>query len=143
MQLSVAVLSPKADELAMFAMEVSDPNSPLYRRFLTEEQLTALFGPSPCNYQAVIDWLSAAGIQVTMTYPDRFVIDALGTVAQIGAALHVTIGDYRRPDGTTFYGPDRDPSVTVGAAIAIEGLDNCYVPTPAVAGSSPDAGARN
>lgn len=143
LQLAVAVLSPKADELDMFAMEVSDPNSPLYRHFLTPEQLTALFGPSICNYQAVVDWLKALGIQVTMTYPDRFLVDVLGTVAQIEVAFHVTLNEYQRPDGTTFYGPDRDPSVTVGASIEIDGLDNCFVPTPGAADSNRDAGARN
>jgi subtilase family serine protease len=117
-------------ELALFASEVSDPSNPLYRQYLTPAELTARFGPSECNYQEILDWLKAGDISIDEPYPDHLSIDASGTVAAVESLLHVTLNDYKRPDGTIFFAPDRDPSITLGVDIAISGLDNCFVPEP-------------
>lgn len=119
-----------ADALAAYVDQVSDPNSPLYRHYLTPEEETARFGPTVCNYQAIIDWLKAGGVTIIQTYDDRTLLEATGTAAQLDALLHITLNEYRRRDGTTFFAPDRDPSVTVGSQLSIDGLDDCVVETP-------------
>ena len=128
--------------LTDYAMHVSDPSSPLYRHYLTPEQIADMFGPSVCNYQALIDWAKAYGL-TTSSSTSRLLLGVNGTVAQISAALHVTFQNYQRRDGTVFYAPDRDPSIDFSVPLsAISGLDNCFVPTPVLGTVPPfDAGA--
>ena len=125
-----------------YAMQVSDPSSPLYRHYLTPEQIADMFGPSVCNYQALIDWAKAHGL-TTSSSTSRLLLGVNGTVAQISAALHVTFQNYQRRDGSVFYAPDRDPSIDFSVPLsAISGLDNCFVPTPVLGTVPPfDAGA--
>lgn len=141
--LSLAIGLVSNDQaLADYAMQVSDPSSPLYRHYLTPEQIADMFGPSACNYQALIDWAKAQGL-TTSSSTSRLLLGVNGTVAQINAALHVTFQNYQRRDGTVFYAPDRDPSIDLSLPLLdISGLDNCFVPMPVIGAVPPfDAGA--
>jgi Pro-kumamolisin, activation domain len=114
--------------------EISDPSSPEYRQYLTPDEFTAMFGPTTCDYDAVVAWAKAQGFTVTMTYTDRSLIDLSAPVSSVNAAFHVTINEYQRSDGTMFYAPDVDPSADLTVPIlGPVGLDNCAVPMPATA----------
>jgi hypothetical protein len=130
--LSMAIGLPvrNQQQLNTYLQEVSDPTSPLYRHYLTPQQYTDMYGPTTCDYQAVVDWAKAQGLTV-VTYSDRTLVDVSGPASAFNAALHVTFNDYQRPDGTQFYAPNADPSLDLGVSIlAISGLDNCQLPQP-------------
>ena len=58
-------------------------------------------------------------------------LTASGTVARVENALAVKINDYRRPDGTSFYAPDRDPAGPQSVAPFVDcivGLTNATAP---------------
>ena len=130
-----------------YAMQVSDPASPLYRHYLTPAQIAAMFGPSDCNSQAFIAWAQAHGLSTDQEIPGF--VDVGGTVAQFNEALHVTFENYRRYDGSIFYSPDRVPAIdSTVPLLGVSGLDNCHLPIAASAGlppmtfpSAPNAGS--
>jgi Pro-kumamolisin, activation domain len=125
-------------ELNELLNEISDPSSPEYRQYLTPDEFTAMFGPTVCDYDAVVAWAKAQGFTVAMTYSDRSLVDLTAPASTVNAAFHVTLNEYQRRDGTMFYAPDVDPSADLTVPVlGPEGLDNCAVAMPATAGKSP------
>jgi kumamolisin len=126
-----------------YAMQVSDPSSPLYHHYLTSAQIAAMFGPSECNSKALIAWAQSHGLS-TEEDVSGFV-DVGGTIAQLNEALNVTFENYQRYDGSIYYAPDRQPSIDSSVPLlGVSGLDNCYLPIPANADQpegQPDAGS--
>ena len=119
-----------------YAMQVSDPSSPLYRHYLTPAQIAAMFGPSSCNSLAFITWAHAHGLSTNEELAGF--VDVSGTVAQLNAALNVTFENYRRYDGSIFYSPDRVPSIDSSVPLSgVSNLDNCHLPVAASSGLSP------
>jgi subtilase family serine protease len=121
-------------ELENFLQELFDPSSATYRQFLTVEEFTARFGPSPEDYDAVIQFAKANGLTVVGTSRNRLNVDVSGPVANIEKALHVTMGVYQHPtENRTFFAPDREPTVDLPFALwHIAGLDNYSIPHPLV-----------
>lgn len=132
LQFDIGLPDRNQSELNEYLNAVSDPSSPQYRMYLTTAQYTAMFGPTVCDYNAVIAWAESQGFTVTMTYSDRSLVDLSGSVSAVNAAFHVTINYYLRPDGTQFFAPNVDPSIDLMVPVLWDdSLDNCAVPTPA------------
>ena len=54
-----------------------------------------------------------------------------GPASAVESAFFVTLNEYQRPDGTTFYAPANDPSVnTTIPLLHIGGLENFSSPRP-------------
>jgi subtilase family serine protease len=117
-----------------FLGELYNPSSPSYRRFLTVEEFTQRFGPTQSDYAAVLHWAESNGLTVVGTSRNRVNLDVTGSVANIEAALHVTMGVYQHPtENRTFYAPDREPKLDLAVQLwHIAGLDNYSIPRPAV-----------
>jgi Pro-kumamolisin, activation domain len=130
--LPIAVSLPLRNTAALnsFLASVSDPSSPNYHHYLTQDQANAQFMPTASSVQRVVDWLRGMGLTVTNTHPNRLLIDAIGTAASINRAFHITINDYHakiRGTDRTFYAPAENPTLdaTVGTLISsVVGLDN-------------------
>jgi subtilase family serine protease len=120
--------------LNKFLHELYDPSSPSYHRFLTVEQFTSKFGPSQQDYNTVIQFAKAHGLNVIGTSRNRMNVDVEGPVASIEEALHLTMGVYQHPtEKRTFYAPDREPSLDLAVQLwHISGLDNYSIPRPAL-----------
>ncbi len=130
----LAIGLPIQDPVGLQALiqQVSDPTSPSYRQYLTVSQFTATYGPSPSDYQALIDWAQSQNLSVVATYPNRLLLDVSGTAADVEQALYVDLNLGLRPDGTQFYEPDREPSLDLAIPLLrISGLDNYTLGTPA------------
>ncbi len=56
--------------------EQSDDSSPLFHKFLTQQQFVNYFSPAPSDYARVIASLQRAGFTVTQTWGNRTVVDA-------------------------------------------------------------------
>jgi subtilase family serine protease len=119
-------------ELENFLQELYDPSSTSYRQFLTVEEFTARFGPTPEDYDAVIHFAEANGLTVVGTSRNRLNLDVSGSVENIEQALHVTMGVYQHPsENRTFYAPDREPTPYLSVQLwHITGLDNYSIPHP-------------
>jgi Pro-kumamolisin, activation domain/Repeat of unknown function (DUF346) len=141
MRLDLAISLPLRDsaQLDELIQEISNPRSPRYREYLTPDQFTARFAGTDSDYQGLIEFCeNTDGLTITGTHEDRIVLDVAGTVASIKDAFHVTLQTRRRPDGTEFYAPDREPSLDLDIPVMhITGLDNYIVPK-AHNGSAPN-----
>jgi subtilase family serine protease len=128
------------DALARAVTEVSDPTSPSYRQYLTPTEFADRHGATPADYQKVVDWARARNFEVT-PHDGRLVVQVTGAVSDIESAFHLNIGTGLRPDGSRFFGPDREPSLDLAVPIEhIHGLDNFELPRPAADGSAPNTG---
>ena len=119
-------------ELDALLQQLYDPASPNYHRYLTPEEFTARFGPTVNDYQALMDFAKSNGLAVTVTHPNRVVLDVAGTVKDIQKAFRLTLRTYRHPrEAREFYAPDVEPSVDFAVPILhISGLDNYSLPHP-------------
>ena len=62
MQIQVRMRNPQ--RLMQYAKAVSDPASPLYRRFLTPEQIADQFGAAPADYAKAAAYFRTYGLHV-------------------------------------------------------------------------------
>ena len=143
----LVLVLPHRNQAALdnFLKEIYDPSSASYRRFLTVEEFTNMFGPSQEDYDAVVSFAGAHGLTVVGTSSNRMNVDVTGPVANVEEAFHVTMGVYQHPtENRTFYAPDREPTPDLAVALwHISGLDNYSIPQPALVrrnpGVTPDA----
>ena len=106
--------------------DLYDPSSPNYHQFLTVEEFTTMFGPSQEDYDAVQSFAETHGLTVVGTSRNRMNVDVTGPVANIEAALHVTMGLYQHPtENRTFYAPDREP--TPGSVVVRCGTSRAWI----------------
>jgi len=131
----VLVLPHRNEEaLQSFLQSLYDPASPTYRQFLTVAEFTSAYGPAQEDYDSVVSFANTHGLSVVGTSINRMNVDVAGTVANIQAAFHVTMGVYRHPtENRTFYSPDREPTTDLPFALwHIAGMDNYSIPKPAL-----------
>jgi len=115
--------------LLAFASAVSDPKSPQFRHFLSLDQITERFGPTAADYQSLIDWAKSKNLTIEAQYPHRLLLGVSGRAADVEQAFGVKLGYAKRPDGTTFYRPDRAPSLDLPVKIDhVAGIDTLFVP---------------
>jgi subtilase family serine protease len=134
--LRLVLVLPLRNQAALdsFLKNLYDRSGPSYRRFLNVDEFTAMFGPTPEDYDAVTRWAQSNGFTVVGTSRNRVNLDVRGSVSAIEAALHVKLGVYQHPtENRTFYAPDREPTVNLPFQLwHIAGLDNYSIPKPAL-----------
>jgi|HubBroStandDraft_6_1064221.scaffolds.fasta_scaffold03440_3 hypothetical protein len=120
------------DQMQSLMHDLYDPKSPSYRRFLSVEQFTEQFGPTPDDVAKVIQFATAHGLTVTNTAPNRLVVDVRGTVSQIEQAFQITMKLYQHPtESRTYFAPNVEPSVESGVPVqGVSGLNNFDPPRP-------------
>ena len=133
-QLWLAIGLPLRDPagLSNFLAEVYNPASPNYRHYLTPEEFTARFGPTPEDYAAVRSFAQANNFQITATHDDRLLLDVRANVADIQRAFHLNLRKFKHPrEVRDFYAPDAEPTVDVALPVVdITGLNNYVLPYP-------------
>ncbi|MGP8237296.1 MAG: protease pro-enzyme activation domain-containing protein, partial [Limisphaerales bacterium] len=114
--------------------QIYDPASTNFHHYLTPAQFAAQFGPSPEDYQAVMNFATSHGLRVTGTHPNRTLVDLNGAVADIEKTLHLRLRTFPHPTETrTFFAPDSEPSVDLAVPLlAISGLNNYILPHPLI-----------
>ena len=132
LHLAIGLPLRNCDALTNLLRDLYDPASPSFRHFLTPEQFTERFGPTPEDYAALHAFARANGLKVAATHPNRMLLDVEATAADIEKALHVNLRVYQHPnEPRTFYAPDADPSVDLNLPVAgIKGLDSFSRPQP-------------
>lgn len=133
-ELSLAIEVPMRDRpgLENFVKDVSDPNSPNFRHFLSHDEITARFGPTEEDYDAVKNFARTNGFLITHTFSNRLVLNVRGPAAAAEKAFHIKLQKYQHPSETReFFAPDADPTVDARLPVAyVEGLNNYSRPRP-------------
>ena len=124
--LDVRVVLPMRNtgDLARTLRSLSDPGSPEYRRFLGPGVFADRYGATVGEYASLALWAKERGLSVR-AHRTRLVLDVVGPASALEAAFGVRLVLAARADGTTFYRPDRAPSLDLSLPIlAVEGLDD-------------------
>jgi subtilase family serine protease len=87
------------NELDTLVMQVSNPASPMFRHFLTPQQVKSDFLPTAA-FDSLLSSLQSKGIQIQMTALDSQIV-AEGTVAQFESAIGLSVNTYT--NGTLSY----------------------------------------
>lgn len=131
MDLAIGLPLRNAAELDRFIQQVSDPQSPSYRQYLTSKEFTEKFGPSQEDYDKLRASVQANGLTVSGTHPNRMLLDVSGSVSAIEKTLHINMGLYTHATRGQFIAPDRDPWLDADVEVLnITGLDNFVLPKP-------------
>ena len=80
LHLAIGLPLRNQQELDTLLQELYDPTSPNFRRYLTPRGVHWQFGPTEQDYQAVMEFAKTNGLTVTVTHPNRVVLDVAGTV---------------------------------------------------------------
>jgi len=152
-QMNLAIGVPLRDEtgLDQYLAELYDPASTNYQHFLTVDEITARFGATEEDYEAVKAYARTNGLIVSGTFSNRMVLDVSGPASAVEKAFHIVLRTYRHPtEGREFFAADADPVVRADLRVNdIQGLTDFYKPHPrlkkmdamsmrAKDGSSPD-----
>jgi subtilase family serine protease len=128
------IVMPLRDRTGLqnFVQEVQDPTSPSYHQFLTPQEVTARFGPSEEDWDALVAFAKASGFEIINGTREERDLRLTGTVANIEKAFHVSIGTYQDlTEDRTFFAIDREPTVDLPFQLwHITGLDNDSKPHP-------------
>ena len=122
MEVTLALRNTTA--LDQLLRDQQDPTSPRYHQWLTPGQFTAQFGPSQQSADAVSQWLTSRGFQVTATSLQGRYVRFRGSVADVGRAFATDLMAFG--DGTS-YSNTTDPMIPArfaGVIGGIRGLDN-------------------
>ena len=132
--LHLAVSLPFADPVGaqQFADAVSNPKSPLYRHFITPEQVGQRFGLPQYRVDRIRQYLESQGMSVQLVSKNRLGILVDATVAQAQAAFHTSIQEFLTPEsnGTlgsskfTFTTPPSLPAALGRDVIDIAGMES-------------------
>jgi len=139
MQIQVMLQHRNQAGLDQFLREQHDPASPNYRKVLTVEQFTELYGPSRADYVAVKNFLRENGFEIVSDSRNRMLLQVRGPVEGIEKAFHVNMTVYQHDEEPrTFFAPDREPTIDLPFQLwHIGGLDNYATPHPAYHKLSP------
>jgi subtilase family serine protease len=142
--ISLEIGLPAQPGLQAFADAVSDPKSPLFRQYITNNtDFLNRYGGNSSDYQKVMDWADGANLTVVNTFPDFLLMSVQGTAAQIEAAFNTNLVLRNRSDGSQFLAVDREPSANIVPTVLwVSGFDD-FLPIVPLGGTSPIGGSQN
>ncbi|HEY3853934.1 MAG TPA: protease pro-enzyme activation domain-containing protein [Verrucomicrobiae bacterium] len=136
MQLDLAIGLPlrNTNELHALLQQIYQPGNTNFRHYLTSDQFTEKFSPTPQDYESVINFATTHGMTVTGTHSNRAMVGVRGAVSDIEKAFHVKLRLYQHPtQPRKFFAPDSEPSVELDTPLAaISGLNNFNIPHPLI-----------
>jgi subtilase family serine protease len=122
--IGLALKTPNPADLDQLLAEQSNPESPLYRAWLTPEEFGRRFGVPTERYSRIIEWIRASGLSVQL-YPNHLFMEATGTAAQVHQLLGVRLYWAAPQDHSirTFKGEVSLPADIEPDVLHISGLD--------------------
>jgi len=132
MRIDVVLPLRNEADLESFIQKVNDPTHPSYHRFIAPEDFTAKYGPRQEDWDALVAFAEAHGLEVTGGSLGARDLHLLGTVADIERAFNLSLRVYQHPtENRTFFAPDREPTVALPFQLLhISGLDDYSIPRP-------------
>lgn len=95
--------------------------SAAYHAWLTPEQFGKQFGPSDSDLQAVTDWLTSHGFQISKVGAGRTTIEFDGNVAQVRSAFHTEMHRFN-VEGEARFANVSDPQIPEALAPVVGGV---------------------
>jgi hypothetical protein len=96
-------------------------SSPNYHMWLTPEEFGQQFGPADADIQAVTDWLTSQGFQVSRVAAGRTVIEFSGTAGQVRQAFHTEIHKFL-VNGKEHWANASDPQIPAALKPVVAGF---------------------
>ncbi|MDQ1576283.1 MAG: hypothetical protein QOH55_1433 [Microbacteriaceae bacterium] len=109
---------------AALATAVSTPGNPAFRHTLSPAQWISRFSPTQADSDAVVSFLTAAGLTITAVPASRQYVVFRGTAKQLGSAFGTSLHSYKYA-GRQLVAPSTAPSLpsAVGIKISAVSLD--------------------
>jgi pseudomonalisin len=125
-RMSHMILTLKPDEAQQQALDelvyaLHNPESPLYHLWLTPETYGQMFGVSDNDLAQVTNWLQQHGMTVDEVTPGRRAIVFSGNAAQVSAAFHTQIRNYR-VNKESHHANASDPEIPETLADVVDGV---------------------
>ncbi len=127
LELSLTLSYPHPALLDRFLSAVEDPDSSLYRHYLTEPEFETMFAPSPASATTVAGALENAGGSDVQVAPDRLSVAARLPASAVDSLFGVQMVDFATVGGTPIYTALGSPSLPAelsGLVSGISGLSN-------------------
>ena len=124
MERMLLVLQRGADQEAALRQLLDDQqvkSSAQFHQWLTPEQFGQQFGPADSDLQAVTDWLTSQGFQVTKVAAGRTVIEFSGTAGLVRQVLGTEIHKFR-VNGEDHWANTSDPQIPAALAPVVAGF---------------------
>jgi subtilase family serine protease len=136
-----------AEGAAKFGAAVSDPDSPLYGRYLTPTQFGARFGANKADYEALRKWATSNGLKVAPRTASRTTVSMSGTAAQFASLFGTRFASFQTSEHGAGYVMTKDPQLPQALAGKIDGViglesagNQAWLARPAKKGASPAVG---
>jgi subtilase family serine protease len=129
LRLVFTLTPPHLDDEEQLLRQIQDPQSPLFHRYLSEQEWNERFAPAPQDEQEVVTWAQSQGLTITQRYANRLLVEVEAPAGIIERALDVSINTYRIGE-ERYFSNDRDPSVPArlgGVIHSVLGLNNIEV----------------
>lgn len=145
MSVAVLVTPQNAQGLTLYAQQVSEPSSGLYRHFLSAADIGARYGARPSDEAAVAAYFQSFGLKVG-TWPQHLGLRVAGPQAAMEKAFGTTFISYGTANGTV-YGPSSTPrlarplpiSAVADLIVAPQNLTRQYIAPSAPRGQGNNA----
>lgn len=127
--LDIAPSKAQNADITALQVELQDPKSPRYHKWLTQEEYGKLFGLTDSDLSQVTSWLKGQGFTVKAVSPSRNSISFSATVGQAEAAFRTQIHRYRIKGQEQFANATvlSIPAPFAGVVANVRGLDNFRV----------------
>ena len=126
MHLSIVLRRDPAVQAAFEKLlaDQQNPSSPLYRHWLTPQQMGDLYGPTSSDVAAVTGWLGAQGLTVDSVAPSRVIIEVSGSTAKVANAFRTSFAHFSLAGQPRFSATTEPyiPSALVQVISSIHGL---------------------
>lgn len=120
---------------------ITNPQSPLFRHYLSVAEFTKRFGPTQHDYETTAKFFDASGLHVTGRAPNRYLLQVEGDVATIERVFHIKLNLYKHPtENRAFIAPDREPTLRLSVPVLnVAGFDDFDLPYPKFKAPTGDA----
>ena len=125
--------------------QIYNPNSVLYRHYLSVAEFAERFGPTQSDYDAAMKFFNAGGLSVTHTQANRYMFQVEGRASDVERALNIKLNLFKHPtENRNFMAPDREPTLALDVPVlSITGLNNFQLPFPKFIRSADNGGQRS
>lgn len=127
LKLSITLPLNNEEELDSRLIELTNPNSPHYRQFLSDADYVARYAPTIEQVEAAQSYLVANGLTAESVDANRLIIHVTGTVDSINTIFNTEIYYFVDQAGKQFYAPAYELQIEASLAIhSVHGLENRY-----------------
>lgn len=120
------------DALKQLIKNQADPESPLYKRYLTAGQFAEQYGPTEADYNKVMSYAQAQGFTVSKTSRNHTLVQISGSVGSVNRMFATTMRVYKHPtEKRNYHAPSVAPTIDASLPIlSVEGLSDRDRPKP-------------